>query len=170
MSLRESALRLISTKTHLSQRDQIDLEKGIYNWCIDYAISNHVMRNWENPLFRDVYRNKVRSVVGNLDINSPLKNMRLATRLAEQEFQPHDIAFMPPHNVYPEAWHDLVDTKMKKDQQIGVDERQSMTDQFVCGRCKKREVVYYEQQLRSADESSTIFCRCINCNNSWRIS
>ena len=44
------------------------------------------------------------------------------------------------------------------------------TDVYQCGKCKKRECIYYISQTRSADEgfTVTIKCKTKGCNNSWR--
>lgn len=44
--------------------------------------------------------------------------------------------------------------------------RKSMatTDQFQCGKCKKRQTSYYQMQTRSADEPMTTFVICQVCN------
>lgn len=34
------------------------------------------------------------------------------------------------------------------------------TDQFQCGKCKKRQTSYYQMQTRSADEPMTTFVIC----------
>jgi DNA-directed RNA polymerase subunit M/transcription elongation factor TFIIS len=39
---------------------------------------------------------------------------------------------------------------------------------LVCGKCKKRQVDYYEKQTRGADEPMTIFANCLHCGNRWR--
>ncbi len=36
----------------------------------------------------------------------------------------------------------------------------STTDQFQCGKCKKRQTSYYQMQTRSADEPMTTFVIC----------
>lgn len=50
----------------------------------------------------------------------------------------------------------------------GAVEKRAITDRFVCGKCKKREVSYYQMQTRSADEPLTTFCTCENCGNRWK--
>ena len=47
--------------------------------------------------------------------------------------------------------------------------QEAMTDQFKCGRCKKRQCSYFEMQTRSADEPMTIFVTCINCGKRWKM-
>lgn len=48
--------------------------------------------------------------------------------------------------------------------------RKSMatTDQFQCGKCKKRQTSYYQMQTRSADEPMTTFVICQVCDNRWK--
>ena len=38
--------------------------------------------------------------------------------------------------------------------------RLATTDQFQCGKCKKRQTSYYQMQTRSADEPMTTFVIC----------
>ena len=44
------------------------------------------------------------------------------------------------------------------------------TDQFTCSKCKHNKCKTYSLQTRSADEPTTIFVNCINCDNTWRMS
>ena len=169
VEIREKFHSLAAKKNLLNEEEAIDLEKGIYNWCISYANEKGIAKNWKNPVFTQLYIDKSRSVLVNLDKNSYVGNMRLGERVKDKEFYPHDIAFMKPDNVFPESWRHLVDLKMKRDQQLGEVTMQPMTDQFKCGRCKQRKCVYYEKQTRSADEAMTIFVSCLNCNNSWKM-
>ena len=38
--------------------------------------------------------------------------------------------------------------------------RMATTDQFQCGKCRKRQCSYYQMQTRSADEPMTTFVIC----------
>jgi transcription elongation factor S-II len=42
------------------------------------------------------------------------------------------------------------------------------TNEFRCGKCRKRECTYYQMQTRGADEPLTTFVHCVNCDNRWR--
>jgi DNA-directed RNA polymerase subunit M/transcription elongation factor TFIIS len=168
-TVRQTAVALIKDKIEVSNFYAIDLEKGIYNWCIEYANSKGVIKNWDNPVFVNIYNDKFRSVVSNLDKTSYLGNDRLLDRLMAKEFLPHDIPFMKPENVFPEQWHDIMDIKLRRDELLGTETVASMSDQFRCARCHKRETSYYELQTRSADESMSLFIKCLNCNNSWKM-
>lgn len=146
-----------------------DVEIGIYNWCIDYAEKENIVRNWKNMRFQCLYKDKALSVIANLDKTSYVNNDRLLDRLKEEEFLPCELAFMPRENVYPERWRVLLDNKMKKEHHVTEEKPAAMTNEFRCSKCKKRECVYQELQVRSADEPMTLFITCLNCGNKWRV-
>jgi DNA-directed RNA polymerase subunit M/transcription elongation factor TFIIS len=146
-----------------------DIEVGIYNWTIQFATEYKIIKNWNNRFFMSVYSDKARSVLVNLDETSYINNSRLKQRLAEHEFQPNEIPFMNPQSLYPEIWRDNIDRKIKREETVYEEKPVAMTDQFKCGKCKKRECVFQEKQLRSCDEPMTLFITCINCGNRWKI-
>lgn len=168
-SVREKVVKLVTQKEMLNEFDTMDLEKGIYNWCIKYSNEKGIIKNWNNPVFRQLYYDKSRSIISNIDKSSYIGNQRLLTRLEKNEFLPHEIAFMKPNNVYPEVWRELVELKLKRDEKLGEMTLQPMTDQFKCAKCKNRNIVYYEKQIRSADEPSSLFLVCLNCSHSWKM-
>lgn len=148
-----------------------DLEIGIYNWCIDYSNTNNVFPGWKNDVFLKMYNNKLISVLSNLDPNSYLQNTHLLSRLKNGEFKPHEIPFMEPYELNPDKWISILKKKRQKEQSLLDTNMEAKTDLFKCGKCKQRKCSYYEMQIRSADESATIFITCLNpaCKNKWRI-
>lgn len=161
---------LASKFPDISAKAAEDLEKGVFNWCIDQCVGYKIARNWKNPRFVHLYKDKARSIMCNLDDKSYVGNNRLIVRLTkEKEFPPHDLPYMKPENLYPEQWAKILDNKMKKDMHIFEAKPVAMTDEFKCGKCKKRECVYQELQVRSADEPMTIFITCLNCGHKWKI-
>lgn len=148
-----------------------DLEIGIYNWCIDYSNINNIFPGWKNDVFLKMYNNKLISVLSNLDPNSYLQNTHLLNRLKNGEFKPHDIPFMEPYELNPDKWISILKKKRQKEQSLLNSNMEAKTDLFKCGKCKQRKCSYYEMQIRSADESATIFITCLNpaCKNKWRI-
>jgi DNA-directed RNA polymerase subunit M/transcription elongation factor TFIIS len=169
MDHREKIIDLIKKKTNLEESWAKDFEIGIYNWSINYADKHKVIKNWSNQKFLNLYLEKARSNISNIDKNSYIENGRLLKRLNEKEFLPHDIAFMKPQNVFPERWTDILDLYLKRYENAYENRVVAMTDMYRCGKCKKNETVYHEIQSRSADESATIHIRCINCGNGWKI-
>lgn len=162
---------VIAHLTHMGLSDEQakDIEIGVYNWSLDTAANNGVAKSWNDKIFKNIYTSKCRSVLANVDSNSYIKNARLLSRIQDGEFKPHDIAFMDMVNVFPEKWTDILDLRLKQEQNFHNSKQVAKTDMFKCGKCKKRECSYYELQVRSADESSTIFVSCLNCGNRWRI-
>lgn len=153
----------------LTSEEVTDLEIGIYNWTLSFADSCCMLKIWSNKQFAQMYVNKARSVIDNLNPESYIGNARLLVRLKEEEFAPHDVAFMEPSQMFPERWASILDARTKREQNFHDNRQIAKTDMFRCGKCKKRECSYYEMQVRSADESSTIFVSCLNCGNRWRI-
>ena len=146
-----------------------DIEIGVYNSALDSASTRRVVLTWTNPRFRTIYEAKARSVVCNTDSSTYVGNPRLLERLQEGEFKPHEVAFMNPENVFPERWRHAVNMKLQRDAYITNARPAAMTDQFKCGRCKKRECSYMELQTRSCDEPASIFVLCHCCGNRWRL-
>lgn len=146
-----------------------DIEKGILNWTIEFSKDKHIIQNWNNPMFNDMYKRKALSVINNLDKDSYIQNAKLLERVKNDEYKPHDICFMEPYQLFPEKWREILNSKLKNDNRFINTKKEAKTDIFKCGKCKKRECTYYELQVRSADESSTIFVTCINCDHKWRI-
>jgi DNA-directed RNA polymerase subunit M/transcription elongation factor TFIIS len=169
MDHREKIIDIIRKKTNLEESWAKDFEIGIYNWSINYADKHKVIKNWSNQKFLNLYLEKARSNISNIDKNSYIENERLLKRLNEKEFLPHDIAFMKPQNVFPERWTNILDLYLKRYENAYENRVVAMTDMYRCGKCKKNETVYHEIQSRSADESATIHIRCINCGNGWKI-
>ena len=168
MDVRE---RMIELFKNVLDDDKISrrVERGVYNYTIDKAEKNQITKQWTNNIFKQIYIDKCRSIYTNLDKNSYVKNHRFVDRLKEKEFKARDVAFMKPQHICPESWKDLLDEKYKRDKILYEVKPEAMTDQFKCGRCKKRKCSYFEMQTRSADEPMTIFVTCINCGKRWKM-
>lgn len=154
--------------TELSEIEQKDLEIGIFNAALADAEHKKIRKNWENPIFVNVYNIISRRTITNLKPSSYIKNARLLERLRDGEFKPHDIAFMNYGELFPENWQVLMEARMKRETKLLEGNTEGATDQFRCNRCGKRKCTYYEMQTRSADEPMTIFVRCVNCGKQWR--
>lgn len=146
-----------------------DIEVGIFNWSIQQADAFRIPKLWSSSKFASLYAAKARSVMMNLDPETYVGNTQLVPLLASGEVKPHQIAFMKPQEMFPERWREVVALKVQKDEYAATVKPVAMTDQFRCNRCKKRECVYQELQLRSADEPATIIVTCISCSHTWRV-
>lgn len=55
-----------------------------------------------------------------------------------------------------------------KSLQSGQGANTATTDMFRCGKCKQRKTMYYQKQIRSADEPMTTFVTCVVCGHKWK--
>lgn len=170
-------------KTNISVLDEsilIKLEKGIYNWCIDYAEEKNIIKSWSDKRFASIYLNKCRQLLSYLydkdqtdktdktDQNNDDRE-NLIEQLKSGSIDPLKFASMRPYELMPNKYAEFIEFKAKKFDTIMNHRQTAKTDQFKCGKCKKRECSYYELQVRSADESMTVFVSCLNCGHRWRI-
>lgn len=164
--IREKAKSLMYEQQHLIDQENIlDLEKGIYNWCVDFYENTGDMHKNNIKDFEKLYNDKFQSVMLNLE-----NNETVLKKFNNKALLGRDLAYLKPYEWNPEAWQSILSEKLKR-QTVTSEVEQSRTDLFKCGKCKERNTSYYELQIRSADESATIFITCLNpkCKNQWRI-
>jgi len=145
-----------------------NIERSIYNYSIEKAKEKYVTRKWENKKFKNIYFNKIRAIYTNLKNDSYVGNKTFLERVETNDIKTKDIANLKNHEIFPDYWKEKIDQKMKRDQMLYEMKPESMTDAFLCRKCKKRECSYYEVQTRSADEPMTVFVTCLNCKARWR--
>lgn len=115
----------------------------------------------------DTYRQKTRSLVMNLRNK---KNPQLRSSILDGNLKPAKLVTMTSQELAPEALRKEMETLHQKNlfDAQGAVQKRAVTDRFTCGKCKKKEVSYYQMQTRSADEPLTTFCTCENCGNRWK--
>tara|TARA_B100000886_G_scaffold247088_1_gene173901 strand:- start:556 stop:1065 length:510 start_codon:yes stop_codon:yes gene_type:complete len=139
-----------------------NLEIGIFNYAIKESTKNKIIKKWENPLFVQIYKDRLYSIYTNL------KKDELVKRIRTKELTPQIIAFMTHQEMDPSRWQLLIEKKMKRDSSKFDKKVQASTDMFTCRKCKSKKCTYYELQTRSADEPATIFVTCLDCGKNWR--
>jgi len=146
------------------------IERSIYNHTIRTAKQEDIKRQWDNPLFRSIYHNKLRSIYANIDGTSYLKNSDLKHKIKKNKIDYKNLADLSGFDVFPDNWKDLFEKKEKQDKLKYEMKPESMTDEFKCRKCGSRSCSYYEVQTRSADEPMTQFVNCLNpdCGNRWK--
>lgn len=138
------------------------------------TISNNIEQSIFNRYSMDSndenYENKAKQLALNLNPNSYIKNTYLLHKVISGEITPDKLILMTPIELFPEKWEETVrlNSELFKKQLEGSKAR-ATTDMFFCGKCKKRECTYYEQQTRSSDEPMTKFINCVNCGHQWKI-
>lgn len=139
-----------------------NLEKGVYNFAIKESSSKKIIKKWDNPMFVQVYIDRLRSIHANL------KNTGFLNQIKSGELAPETIAFMTPQEMNPARWFTLIDQKMKRDASKYTNDLVASTDMYKCRKCKSKRCTYYEMQTRSADEPTTVFVTCLDCGKHWK--
>lgn len=72
----------------------------------------------------------------------------------------------------PDAFPSTLRTRLRTDVQEISEEDVKRDTQITetCDKCGGDEVRFYTQQLRSADEGSTVFYTCQTCGNKWNVN
>lgn len=161
-------VRSLFTDIGLTDVEAKDLEIGLYNQVIEYATTNNIVRSWQYEPFREVYLAKCRSIYANMKTDSYIKNKQLIHRLKDKEFAPHEVAVMSHENLFPEIWKEITEQEILRSKEAYEVTQVAMTDQITCFKCKKNKISYIELQIRSSDEPSTHFYRCLVCGNRWK--
>ncbi|CAA2978474.1 transcription elongation factor TFIIS-like [Olea europaea subsp. europaea] len=110
---------------------------------------------------------KYRSIMFN--IKDP-KNPDFRRKVLLGQFEPRAILELTPEEMASDS-RQMQNEKIKQKALFECERGgtiQASTDQFTCGRCKKKETTYYQMQTRSADEPMTTYVTCVNCNNRWK--
>ena len=146
-----------------NQKLSTNLELGVYNYSIKEAISRKIPRKWDNPIFVQIYIDRLKTIYINL------KNPDIIQQIRTNELLPQTFAFMTHQEMKPEHWSALIDLKIKRDESKFVTQVESTTTMFICGKCKKNNCSFYELQTRSADEPTTVFISCLECGKKWKM-
>ena len=167
---RAAVIRSLTTmfKGTLSSQQVLELEHAIYNGTIREAERLHVDKTWSYPPFVNLYRIHSRHIASNFHPESYVKNTELFARFRAGEVSLKDIGKMDTYELFHSRWKESFDQQQVREKRQLEGNKSMATDQFLCGRCHKRECTYYEMQTRSADEPMTIFITCLNCGKHWR--
>ncbi len=142
-----------------------NMEKGIFNYSLKESNNKKVVKKWDNPYFVQIYMDRMRSIIYNLN-----KNDILLEQLKNETIKPQDIAFMTHYEMCPEKWKTMLMVKCEKDKGKFETNIEASTDTFTCRKCRGNKTTYYQLQIRSADEPATTFINCIDCGNKWKIT
>jgi len=139
-----------------------NIEKGVYNWAIQHASKNNIVKKWSNPFFVTLYIDRLRSVYINL------KKPNVVALIVEKTISAKDLAFMTHQEICPDKWKKLIEDKKVRDKQKYEPNIEASTDNFTCNKCKSKKCTYYQLQTRSADEPMTTFVTCLECGKRWK--
>ncbi|CAA0805935.1 Transcription elongation factor TFIIS [Striga hermonthica] len=112
-------------------------------------------------------KHRYRSIMFNIKDNN---NPDFRRKVLVGEFEPRAVPDLTPEQMASDERR--VENEKLKQKALFNSERaaapKASTNEFTCGRCKKKETTYYQMQTRSADEPMTTFVTCVNCGNHWK--
>ena len=145
-----------------------ELEQVALAHALNDADKKYIFRNFENPLFEVLYKTAARTLLGNLQPTSYVKNTELFQKIKSGQLEVEHLKTMNVMEYAPNLYADLREKQLLREQNQLEGNKALATDRFFCKRCQKRECTYYELQTRSADEPMTIFITCVNCGKRWK--
>ena len=134
------------------ERKSDNVEIGVYNYTIRQACTKKIIRKWTNPLFVEIYLNKMRTLLFNI-----------THELVHSLPQAHLCAFMTHQELNEHRWSDLIERKKIVDANRFNTNMEASTTLFTCSKCKSKKCSYYQLQTRSSDEPMTTFVTCLDC-------
>ena len=140
----------------------VNIERSIFNYCIEQAHQKQIVKKWENAPFTLMYIDRVYSIL--LNIKHPL----LLNKIKARQISSCKIGYLSHQDMQPEKWAVLIDEKEKRDKNKYEPILEASTDNFTCWKCKSKKCTYYQLQTRSADEPMTTFVTCLNCGSRWK--
>ena len=115
------------------------------------------------------YISQLKYIFEIINPQSSVYNKSIVDKIKKKTLTPEQLINSQPWELYTEHWKDIVEEQNKTDKIIMDKTPIYTTKQFTCAKCKKNECKTYSLQTRSADEPTTIFVNCINCDNTWKI-
>ncbi|OUT21713.1 transcription elongation factor S-II [Pichia kudriavzevii] len=135
--------------------------------AVDSDLSSELILERSTPLKKRYSALMLRSLILNIKNK---QNSSLREQILNGSLLPKRLVSMTSAELAPAALKEEMQRMKERNlfHAQGAVEKRAITDRFVCGKCKKREVSYYQMQTRSADEPLTTFCTCENCGNRWK--
>jgi len=163
MTLRSNIIQELNNLINDYDKSAI-IEKSIYNNTIQKAISKDIIRSWENRLFKNLYLNKIQSILTNINLDKSTLLYRIRTNNINLE----QIGSLSHSELCPDMWEELLKLKNERVNRIFEPVPDVQTDIYQCNRCKKRNCTFYQAQTRGADEPMTTFVTCNHCQKRWK--
>ena len=80
----DDKLKEISKNTNIKSSISSNIEKGLYNNCLEEATKKKLVKKWDNPSFVTLYLTKFKSIYFNITIN-------IIEKITNKTIKPHNI-------------------------------------------------------------------------------
>lgn len=133
-------------------------------------ISEQLAYEIENAIPKDDYVQQCRRLISAL--RDPIKNAEkhLLERIMSRDLPPAEFARFTVEDLMTEeqkAQKEKEKEEAFKAKQVP-QPKACVSSLFRCRKCGSKNVTFYQQQTRSADEPMTNFCNCLDCGKQWR--
>ena len=108
-----------------------NLEKGIYNYSLEKADEEKIVKKWNNEFFVKIYIQKLKMITNNL------KHEELFNILKNKKIKAHELVFMTHEEMRPDIWNSLIELKKIKDENKFSPKIEASTDDFKCFKCNE---------------------------------
>jgi DNA-directed RNA polymerase subunit M/transcription elongation factor TFIIS len=134
-----------------------EIEKGLFERSLTHITENKLPDHFVGP----VYEDRLFDICSNLDLNNTkINNTTLILMVYDKSFSPYFTAMLPPDQIHPKRWLDVIKKKQIRDEAIN---SQPYTDIYTCSKCHESKFKITEIQLRCADEPTNRICQCMVC-------
>lgn len=140
------------------------IEKSCIKCAIAFSDSRNFTSSWNNPRFCKLYLNIVRNV--NIALN---KRDDVRHSILSGTMTPDELVNIPSCSLFPDVWERSISDYGKRMRHAYEKRAQGKTTAYRCPKCKQTNCDFTELQLRSADESMTLFITCLDCLYAWRL-
>lgn len=131
-----------------------EVEKGILARCESDAKRWLIDIDWENPVFKEMYRSRA------IDL---YRNRELLKTVSVDEFVNSTAV-----DQNPRRWRDIIQNIIEKEKAMYTKKATASIFMFCSGCKQKTKCDYYQLQTRSADEPMTTFVTCLECDKRWK--
>ena len=134
------------------------MAKGIFEATLLKCIEN----NPAPTIALSIYDELCVSMVNNLNHKSKVGNYSLLMKVKGKTFDPYEVPFMSPDEIFKENWELQ---ERKKAYALAKQNEIEMTDAFTCHKCGEKKCKVQQMQTRAADEPMTNIITCKVCGN-----
>lgn len=161
--------KIINRKDKIQEIDKIincysissDIEKGIFEFTLNYIITN----GYPDDYFTMIYNDKLQNILLNLnDSDEQIQNKTLIKDILTAKISGQIVAFLQMYQLHPDRWKHIIDKNNLRENTLST---VNTTDEFKCSRCGERKHVYYITQTRCIDEPATVFYTCAVCRKTF---
>jgi DNA-directed RNA polymerase subunit M/transcription elongation factor TFIIS len=150
-----------------NEDDCFTIEQSVYDYTLNQAKITGILENIHNHFFRNIYINKCKTLLLNMDSSSYVDNKYFLDAIINHSFDLKRIAVLSPQEIHPEHWKKYKDKQKATDDFVYSSSIGIRTTQFVCSKCKKNDCSYIQRQTRCNDEPTTTIVKCLNCHYTW---